>query len=191
MTRPLIYREADTEGNETPVRVLFRKKSNVNNPWQTLAYQAFEAIYLNRVDDGLDIIKKIWEKGYYEGFPWDMDHWGWEKNHIYMTHPVMWAVLNALSGASYNGFEKALIISPRLIPNRSKLEIPLFFPDFWLMMNYIEKTGEITFRVIKAFESKLRIKKIIHQHPDGKEVVHKLPNRIRIKKDITFSVVLE
>jgi uncharacterized protein (DUF608 family) len=41
-TRPLIYREADIEGNEIPVRVILKKKFHVNNPWQTLAYQAFD-----------------------------------------------------------------------------------------------------------------------------------------------------
>lgn len=190
-TRPLIYREADPSGNEIPVRVLFRKQKNVNNPWQTLAYQAFEAIYLNRVEEGLDIIKKIWEKGYYEGYPWDMDHWGWERNHIYMTHPVMWAVLNVLSGASFNAFEENLIISPRLIPNTKKLKVPLFFPDFWLMMEYSGKTKKVKFRVLKTFNSKLSLSKVVHQQPNGDEKVYQLPEKIRIQKNEIFSVVLE
>ncbi|TFF99605.1 MAG: hypothetical protein EU541_04465 [Promethearchaeota archaeon] len=190
-TRPLIYREADINGNEIPVRVLFRKKTKVNNPWQTLAYQAFESIYLNRIEDGLDIIKKIWEKGFYEGYPWDMDHWGWERNHIYMSHPVMWAVLNALSGVSYNGFEQKLMISPHLIPNKSELKIPIFFPDFWLMMNYSSKNGNTEFKVLKTFNSELTLSKIVYQKVDGKEEVHELEKKVKLKKGKRFSITLE
>jgi uncharacterized protein (DUF608 family) len=189
-TRPLIYREADIEGNEIPVRVILKKKFHVNNPWQTLAYQAFEAIYLNRLEESLEIIKKIWEKGYYEGFPWDLDHWG-QKGHIYMTHPVMWAVLNALTGASYNGFEDHLIISPRFIPRIEKMSIPLFFPDFWLLMEYDQSSNEIKFTVIKSFRSDLMIKRIIHQTADGTERVYPLPNKIKIEKNVKFSVEIK
>jgi hypothetical protein len=190
-TRPLIYREADLDGNEIPVRVLFRKQKYVNNPWQTLAYQAFEAIYLDRVEEGLEIIKKVWEKGYYEGFPWDMDHWGWERDHIYMTHPVMWGIFSALSGAAFNAFKEALFISPRLLPESDELKIPLFFPDFWLMMDYSQRSGKLDFRVLKSFNSELKISKIVHQKPNGKKKSYQLPNEIKLQKDNTFSIMLK
>ncbi len=190
-TRPLIYREADPNGNEIPVRILFKKLRNVNNPWQTLAYQGFEAIYLNRVEEGLDIVKKIWEKGYFEGYPWDMDHWGWERDHIYMTHPVMWAVLNALSGASFNAFEEKLYISPRLLPETEKLEIPIFFPEFWIMMDYSKNSGNISFRILKNFKPNLIISQVVHQEPDGEEKVYKLKSKVNVREGKTFSITIE
>jgi hypothetical protein len=135
-TRPLVYREADTEGNECPAVNNGIRLYRVNNPWQSTAYQALEAILLGRTSAGLRLIKRIWDKGWYEGYPWDMDHWGmrgrtymthpvfwfwWDRDHldtlghVYMTHPVLWALFPALTGVSYHAFTETLTISPRIL----------------------------------------------------------------------------
>mgnify|MGYP006278124361 CR=1 FL=1 len=189
MTRPLIYREANFEGEEMPVRVLLYKKYHVNNPWQVLAYQAIESIYLGKVEEGLDVVKKIWEKGYYEGYPWDMDHWGM-KNHIYMTHPAMWSILNALTGAAYDAFEEKLIISPRLIGDMDTYELPVFFPGFWLKVEYSQEMTHIGCKIIKSFQSDLLIKKVAHRHPSGEEKVYSLDNSVKIVTGARFEVKL-
>ncbi|MFP4484470.1 MAG: GH116 family glycosyl-hydrolase [Spirochaetaceae bacterium] len=136
-SRPLVYREANTEGREVPANHKGARLRYVNNPWQSVAYQGLEAIYLNRVDEGLSLIKRVWDKGWHEGYPWDMDHWGirghcymthpilwlWDadhygrQGHIYMTHPALWGVFNALTGVTYNAFARRLTVSPRPLPD--------------------------------------------------------------------------
>jgi hypothetical protein len=135
-SRPLVYREADADGREVPANHKGARLRYVNNPWQSAAYQGLEAIYLDRVDEGLSLIKRVWDKGWHEGYPWDMDHWGirghcymthpilwlWDadhygrQGHIYMTHPALWGVFNALTGVAYNAFARRLTVSPRRVP---------------------------------------------------------------------------
>ncbi|MGV9197313.1 MAG: GH116 family glycosyl-hydrolase [Promethearchaeia archaeon] len=188
-TRPLIYREANFDGNEMPVKVLFHKTYHANNPYQVSAYQGLESIYLGRVKEGLEVIQMIWGKAYHEGFPWNLDHWGMD-NHVYMAHPILWAVLHALTGIAYNAFEEKLTISPQFIPNRDNYKIPVFFPNFWILVKYSRKMDKIQFEILKNFKPYLKIKKVVRQHPNGEEDVYNLDKLIKIKKGITFSVIL-
>lgn len=178
-TRPLVYREADLEGKEQPVRVLLYRKYGVNNPWQSTAYQGLEAIYLGRVEAGLNLIKKIWEKGYYEGYPWNMDHWGMD-SHIYMTHPALWGIFSALSGIAYDAFEEKLILSPKTIPGQPELLIPVFFPDFWMEFSYQEAVKRVKLKVIKSYDTDLSMKRVINQASDGTEI------KIELKESFKF-----
>ena len=186
-TRPLVYREADLTGTEIPALHRGFKLFRVNNPWQSIAYQGIEAIFLGRTSEGLELLKRIWDKGWYEGYPWDMDHWGmrgrtymthpllwvWDKDHhgteghIYMTHPAMWSVFTALTGVTYDAFAERLSISPRLLPGHQELRIPVFLPGFWLNIEYREATGEATFSVVKHFGTPHSVKSVHWQNPDG------------------------
>ncbi|MFO8018264.1 MAG: GH116 family glycosyl-hydrolase [Promethearchaeia archaeon] len=188
-TRPLIYREADFDGNELPVKILFHKTYHANNPYQVSAYQGLESIYLGRVDEGFEVIKMIWGKAYNEGFPWNLDHWGMD-NHVYMAHPILWAVPKAITGMAYNAFEEKLIISPQPIPGRDYFEIPVFFPDFWLIVKYSREMTNVEFEILKSFTSELTVKNIVHQRPNGEEKVYELDHSIQIKKSATFSITL-
>jgi uncharacterized protein (DUF608 family) len=159
-SRPLVYREASPDGREVPMRIGLMKKLQVNNPWQTIPYQALEAIYLGRVEAGLGIIKMIWEKGYYEGYPFNMDHWGFP-SHIYMSHPSTWAVFNALSGAALDVSRHELVISPRLLPGQELFKIPAFFPAIWLWVTFDPATRLASVEVIKSFDEALSIQTLV------------------------------
>jgi len=189
-TRPLVYREADLEGNERPLKVAFYNKYRVNNPWQSTVYQGIEAIYLDRVEKGLDLIKMIWEKGYYEGYPWNMDHWGME-GHIYMTHPGLWSVLHALSGVAYDSFEQTLSISPRKVGKEKSLELPAFFPDFWLWIEYSFQDQKLKIKVLKVHKKGLKIGNVKESKPNGESQVHNLPDPMEIKENEKITLKLE
>jgi uncharacterized protein (DUF608 family) len=178
-SRPLVYREADPEGREMPAIHRGARIYRVNNPWQSIAYQGLEAIYLGRVNAGLQLLQRIWDKGWHEGYPWDMDHWGmrgrtymthpilwiWDmdhfssKGHTYMTHPSSWAVCAALTGVSYDAFARRLTVSPRLHEGWSTYRVPAFLPDVWLVLDSTSMTANthagkpenLTLRVAKHF----------------------------------------
>lgn len=186
-TRPLVYREADPDGNEMPALQRGFELYRVNNPWQSIAYQGIEAIFLGRTTEGLELLKRVWEKGWYEGYPWDMDHWGmrgrtymthpllwiWDKDHhgteghIYMTHPSMWSVFAALTGVTYDAFGERLTFSPRLLPGQKEFRLPAFLPGFWLNIEYSDTSGEAVFTVAKHFGAPPGAKAVCWQEPDG------------------------
>jgi uncharacterized protein (DUF608 family) len=188
ITRPLVYREADPSGRELPAVSRYFVLNKVNNPWQSAGFQAIEAIFLGRTAEGLRLIKRIWEKGWYEGYPWDMDHWGmrgntyithpifwlwWDRDHlgtrghVYMTHPVLWSVFNALTGVSYHAFTETLTVAPRPLPDQEEFRIPVFLPRFWLMVEYEESSGRISLRVLKRFGEVSAVRRLLYLEPDG------------------------
>lgn len=159
--RPLIYRETDVNGKEMLVKDnMFINQAQVNNPWQVIAFMALEWIYLGNTQQGLRVIKRIWDKGYYEGYPWDMDHWGFS-GHIYMTHPIMWALFNALTGVSLNFLQESLSFSPRPFDDSPNMKIPVFFPTTWFYIDYNQTSKQTRIEVIKSFEKAGIITKII------------------------------
>jgi hypothetical protein len=148
------------------MKINLSKTFQVNNCWQTLAYQAFEAIYLGRVNAGLAIIKRIWEKGYYEGYPWNMDHWGFP-SHIYMTHPTMWAVFNAITGAALDVTRGEMTLSPRLATGQESFRVPVFFPLLWAWVTYDPYTQQAGIEIINSFDESVEIRAIICRDVDG------------------------
>lgn len=207
-TRPLVYREADRGGNEIPALHRGFKLYRVNNPWQSIAYQGVEAVFLGRTAAGFELLKRVWDKGWYEGYPWDMDHWGmrghtymthpllwiWDKDHhgteghVYMTHPSMWSVFAAITGVTYDAFDERLTFSPRMPPGRSEFRVPAFLPGFWLNIEYSEETGEAGFTVAKHFGTPLRVK-VVHWHePDGRGAEVGLDPPVVLEEGVRFVV---
>ena len=150
--RPLPWNEATPEGRQVPLNVFGRYKLDVNYIYQVVSHQAFEAIYLGLVCEGLACLEMIYEKVYEEGYPWDMSLFGLP-GFVYMTHPVMWALPNALTGAALDLPARTLYLSPRFLPGRESLRVPVFFPRFWLAVHCDKKTGQGSVRVLKRLEA--------------------------------------
>ena len=53
-----------------------------------------------------------------------------------MTHPVMWAFFNSMTGAALDVPRNKLFLSPRVFPDETSVRIPLFFPKFWATLHY-------------------------------------------------------
>ena len=150
--RPLPFNEADLSGKEVPLNYFnVQKKHGINYIYQVVSYQALEGIYLGNGQEGLATIAMIYDKAYHEGYPWDMNLLGLP-GFVYMTHPVLWALPNALSGAAVDLLTGTLYLAPRPFPGRKDLLVPVFFPHFWLSVNYDGETGRGKVTVIRVFE---------------------------------------
>lgn len=187
ISRPRVYREADTDGNEIPVvrgRGLI-KINYANNPWQSIVFQGIEAIYLNKTDHGLRLIKRIWDKGYYEGYPWNMNNWGFS-SHIYMSHPGMWSIFHGITGASINLCTETMILSPRhseiLSSEEYNLSLPVFFTAVWFWFEYIHERKSVIIEVIKTFVGDQKIETIIHEQADGTREIIKENVGLKLEK---------
>ncbi|MBN1881658.1 MAG: hypothetical protein JW885_05745 [Deltaproteobacteria bacterium] len=148
---PLPYNEAGLDKKEVPIWLFgVIRFWGYNYIYQALSYQAFEAIYLGNTAEGLELIKMVYDKVYREGYPWDMNLMGLP-GFVYMTHPVMWALFNALTGAAMDVLTGTLTLSPKALPGKTSLTLPVFFPRFWLAVSWDEVKQSGTVRVLKTF----------------------------------------
>ena len=151
--RPLPWNEATPEGKKVSLTLFRRLKLDINYIYQVISHQALEAIYLGCVEEGLKCIRMVYDKAYEEGYPWDMSLFGMP-GFVYMTHPVMWGFLYAMTGAAVDILKGTIHLAPRTLPGSDILRMPVFFPLFWLAVEYdgSEKSGRV--RVIKVMDRK-------------------------------------
>jgi uncharacterized protein (DUF608 family) len=144
-------------------------------------YLGCEAIYAGFPDLGIEVLRRNYSMG------WRVHHVGWmfPLSHnartneplmlnTYMTAPSTWHVLNALGGATLDLPSKALYLHPVTIGGTGKLEIPLFFPRFWLWLSYDKKKQAGSVRVMKTFGKKVTIERLRAVTREGTVVEEKL-----------------
>jgi non-lysosomal glucosylceramidase len=169
---PLPFNEATEQGEEVVLRLLkVQPKHAFNYIYQAIAYQAFEAIYLGRVEEGLDTIQMVYDKVYREGYPWDMNLVGLP-GFVYMTHPVMWAFFNAITGAALDLCRGTLHLAPRTLPGRDELRCPVFFPGVWLGVQHDPQARRISLRVLhttRLLPQGAHLAKVVVRADDGTE----------------------
>lgn len=138
--------------------------------WQVISYQAAEHIYLGQVDKGLDVLKMIYRRFFEKGLLWDASLIG-DSGSVYMTHPVVWSVLNALTGAALDVPRGILYLNPQILPGQSLMRVPFFFPGFWAMLEYEPKAGRVRFDVKKSFGEAVVLKQIRCGAPEKRRVL--------------------
>ena len=132
-------------------------------------YIGMESIYGGFTDDGLALIRKVHNCVWIiNKDPWCQALWVDTENGFrhglvsYMTSPATWHILNALSGATLNLPEETLYISPRVPSYIEEWHFPIFFPKFWVWMDYVPDKKELVLKIIKVFgDEKISLSKII------------------------------
>ena len=169
-----------------------RSTSNGVYLLQDEPYLGMEAIYEGFVDEGLEIIYRVYYAGWIKNkSPWDQSlcydlkgtqgGLGW-----YMTNPTTWHVLNALSGSTLDIDQGILNIHPRLPSTLKELHMPILFSNFWCWLDYIPSNKKFTIKILKVFTDKpMVISKII---PNEDEPPVKLKKSFEIKKDMTIDL---
>ncbi len=154
--------------------------------WQVVSYQAFEHIYLGQVEKGLDVLKMIYERIFKKGYTWSAGLMG-NPDSVYMTHPVIWAVLNALTGAALDAPRGILHLSPKALPGAGRMKIPFCFPGFWAMMTYEPDSGQTEVEVKKHFGEPVTLNKIQQRRLNGEVLTHELDSPLEMKVGATWS----
>ncbi len=129
-------------------------------------YAGCEAIYEGYVDNGLDVIKRIYIASYEKNFnPWQqcLAHAapGGEQLGLqnYMTAPTTWHVLNALTGVTLDAFSNTLYISPKIGSTMPELHMPVYMSKVWLWVDYVPGTS-LKVRVMEHFGEPIEIKHV-------------------------------
>jgi len=130
-------------------------------------YVGCEAINEGYVDDGLDVIKRVYN------VVWEQNHNPWHQTLSYsapsgsqgglvsyMTCPTTWHVLNALSGSTIDVPVRQLYLSPRLPTGQAEWHMPLFFSRCWLWLDYAPARRVLRLTVVKTFGAPVTIEQI-------------------------------
>lgn len=141
--------------------------------WQVLTYQAFPEIYVGRVEAGLHTIQTIHERIARDGNTWSAGLRGNDES-IYMTHPTLWAVLNALTGAALDVPRRTLHLGPRAGGAFAHLRCPFFFPGFWAMLDWDPRGTEVRIEVLRSFGEPLVLERVVTHAPSGTRRSHAL-----------------
>jgi uncharacterized protein (DUF608 family) len=140
--------------------------------WQVLAYQAMEQIYVGHVHEALETMRAIYDRVWHDGNAWSAGLRATGES-IYMTHPVIWGVLNALTGAALDVPGRTLEIAPRTAGDIGPLRCPFFFPQLWAMLDYHTATGTIAIEVVRTFGDPVTIDHLAHRGASG--AVRRIP----------------
>jgi len=188
---PRPWSEAATDGKEKKnVLGLFQGNIHLVYIWQVLSYQAMEHIYLGQTEKGLDVMKTVYDRIYKKGHAWGAGLMG-DPDSVYMTHPVIWAVFNALTGAALDVPRKTLTLGPRLLPGQERTVMPFFFPGFWAMLEHEGESGRTNIKVKKHFGTPVVVERILYRPLAGEERTIELDGPLEMKAGAQWSGVLK
>jgi hypothetical protein len=108
-----------------------------------------------------------------------------------MTHPVIWAVTNALTGAALDVPGRTLHLSPRLGGELTHLRCPFFFPPFWGVLHHAPGSGRMAVEVIRTFGEPIEIDRVVERTAAGRVHERPLPGATRLTIGTTFSVEVD
>ena len=134
--------------------------------WQVLTYQAMEQIYIGHVHEALETMHAIYDRVWHDGNAWSAGLRATGES-IYMTHPAIWGVLNALTGAALDVPGRTLEIGPRTTADISPLRCPFFFPQLWATLEYHTASGTIDVEVVRTFGEPITIDHLAHRGASG------------------------
>jgi uncharacterized protein (DUF608 family) len=156
--------------------------------WQVLSYQAMEQIYVGEVASGVETLRCFYERLWQDGNAWSGGLRG-NGESVYMTHPVIWAVLNALTGAALDVPGRALHLSPRTGGEIARLRCPFFFPSVWGVLHYEPGSPRMTVEIVRTFGEPPTIARVVERTAAGAVHVRALePTRLTIGTTLTLEV---
>ena len=156
--------------------------------WQVLSYQAMEQIYLGQVEQGLQTMRCIYERLWHDGNAWSGGLRG-NGESVYMTHPAIWAALNALTGAALDVPSGTLHLSPRTGGEIAYLRCPFFFPSFWATLEHDPTSGQTSVEVHRSFGEPITIERVQQRTATG-TVRQWEVGRVEVRQGAAFALNL-
>jgi uncharacterized protein (DUF608 family) len=160
-------------------------------------YLGMESIYAGMADAGIEVLRRNFEA------VWIKNHVGWNLPlsfnaitgrqimlYTYMTATSAWHVFNALAGSTLDLSDNALYLNPQTFGNAKKIELPLWYPGFWLWLTYNASSGRATIKVIKVFKPGIVLTKLKKVTKEGTVVERALKKafHVRMNNKLVVSV---
>lgn len=174
--RPLPRAEATFDGTAVvhPFAAGLPEGEEMTYVWQVLSYQAMEQIYLGEVAAGLETMFLIYDRIWHDGNAWSGGLRG-NGESIYMTHPVIWAALDALTGAALDAPRRTLHLSPRTGGEITHLRCPVFFPSVWAGLDHDPASGRTSVEIRRCFGPPTAIARVVHRTAAGRVRTLEIP----------------
>jgi hypothetical protein len=128
-------------------------------------YLGCEAIYEGLTDDGLDVIRRVYD------LAWTQNRNPWHESLMYrspggvqqglvsyMTCPATWHVLNALTGVTIDVPAQRFYISPHVGDSLNELHMPVFLSRAWLWVDYVPTERLLKLKVTRSFGEPVAIR---------------------------------
>lgn len=136
-------------------------------PFYLESYSAMTGIQAGCVEDGLKIMEHIQKVHYNLGYSWTLNLWN-PAEATYMTAPVTWFVNDVLAGAAVDVNEKVLTLGPVTLDEDTPLVTPLYYPEFWAVLQYDPKAGACSYEIIKTYGDKVHEIDTLRVMPNAK-----------------------
>jgi non-lysosomal glucosylceramidase len=147
--------------------------------WQVVSYQACPQIYVGLVDEGLAVVRAIVDRVWSDGNAWSAGLRG-DGESIYMTHPVLWALPAALTGAALDVPRRTLWVGPRTGGEIERLRCPFFLPGAWAMLEHDPARGGVAIEVLRSFGVPVLVDRLRERRADGSVAEHPIaPTELR------------
>jgi hypothetical protein len=129
-------------------------------PFQLEAFTAMPMIQAGWIDDGFDIMRHMQLVHLRKGYMWSQNLWN-PGEVTRMDAPVTWMVLDNLAGAALDVPNHRLILGPGVLPSSNRLTIPLYFPNFWAVLDYLPADRKGSLRITRVFgDSPIKFSKL-------------------------------
>ena len=131
-------------------------------PFYLESYTALTGMQAGFYGDAMDIMRHIQLVNLRKGWTWTQNLWN-PGAITYMTAPVTWFSTDVLAGAGVHIAKKELRLSP-IVTSEETVNIPLFYPNFWLMVTANPKTKSLSLKVLKKYgKEPIRFKTIVSE----------------------------
>jgi uncharacterized protein (DUF608 family) len=166
--RALPRSEATFDGDEVTNRLArgLPAGETMTYVWQVVSYQAALQIQVGLVDEGMRTLQLLYDRLWRDGNAWSAGLRGNDES-IYMTHPVAWSVLHALTGTALDVPGRILHIGPRSGGGINRLRCPFFFPNLWARMDYDPERAHVAVEVVRHFGDPVTIDMVVSHAPSG------------------------
>lgn len=131
-------------------------------PFYLESYTALTGMQAGFYGDAMDIMKHIQLVHLRKGWTWTQNLWN-PGAITYMTAPVTWFSTDVLAGAGVHIVKKELRLSP-IVTSEETINIPLYYPNFWMMVTADPKTKSLSLKVLKKYgKEPIRFKTIVSE----------------------------
>src|SRR5262249_33512645 len=134
--------------------------------WQVLAYHAMEQVYVGQIHEALQAMQLVYDRLWHDGNVWSGGLRATGES-IYMTHPVIWAVLRAFTGIALHVPARTLGVGPHTAGEIGALRCPFFFPALWGTFDYHAATGTMEIEIVRTFGTVVTIDHVAHRGASG------------------------
>jgi non-lysosomal glucosylceramidase len=124
-------------------------------------FRAFPSFQAGYVEDALNILRHTQLAHLRNGYNWTQNLWNIGELSR-MDVPLAWWMTDLMASAGLSVPDQTLYLAPVIRPGETRVRLPVYFPDFWAMVECDTQAKTVRVRVTKVFGKKtISIRKVV------------------------------